>query len=91
MRIFKKQVTIEEAELFDKKGEFNLTKELANMLDTILLLLIVEKQSDLYSINLELRRCGFFIIHPDLKKVVKKMIKQGMIFSPGLSDKLIKQ
>ena len=79
MRIFKKKVTIDETELFDNKGEFNLTKDLANMLDTILIVLMVEKQSDLYTVNLELRRCGFFINHPDLKKVIKKLIEQGLI------------
>lgn len=79
MRIFKKQVSIDETELFKSNGEFNLTKELANMLDTILIVLIVEKQSDLNKMNLELRRCGFFITQPDLKKVVKKLVEDGLI------------
>lgn len=71
--------TIDESDLFDNKGEFNLTKDIANMLDTILIVLIVVDKTSLHNINLELRRCGFFLTHPELKKVVKKLTKQGFI------------
>ena len=79
MRIFKKQISIDETELFKSNGGFNLTKELSNMLDTILIVLTAENLTDLNKLNLELRRCGFFITHPDLKKVIKKLMKDGLV------------
>jgi len=78
MNIFKKQVSISENDLFKSNGEFNLSADLANMLDTILIVLCVRKMITVTEINLELRRCGFFISHPELKKVLDKLIKDGL-------------
>ena len=79
MKLFKKQISIKKDELFKENGEFNLTQDLANMLDTILIISMVKGAMDLYNMNLELRRCGFFISHPELKEIVAKLIKDGLV------------
>ena len=65
--------------IFKKDGEFNLTKELANLLDTILMVLCSKSPTELSDINLELRKCGFFISNPELTSILDKLTKQGLV------------
>lgn len=47
--------------------------------DTILLILKCNKQSDLFMINLELRKCGIFITAEQLSTIIKQMTKDKLI------------
>ena len=79
MAIFKKQTPIDNIKLFDNNGDFNLIKEVGDIIDTIFIVLAVQKETDIYKVNLELRRCGFFLNIGELRKVIIKLIKEGLI------------
>lgn len=87
MRIFKKRVEVNEQELFKPNGEFNLSMEgLPELLDTILVMLCVNNDMETFAINLELRRCGFFITIPEQKKIIAQMQINGHIGKGTLKD-----
>ena len=65
--------------LFDSKGEFILTSDSATLLDTILTILTAKYELRIEQLNLELRRCGFFLTIPELKQVLIKIQKDGYI------------
>lgn len=54
-------------------------KDYARLLDTILLILLVSPTANINYINLELRRCGFFVTHLELTKVLEKLRDDGLI------------
>lgn len=84
----KELVDINEQEIFKSNGEFKLTRDLADLLDTVLFIVAVNVNSSIYEINLELRRCGFFISHPALVKILEKQARDGMISYNILENKI---
>jgi hypothetical protein len=61
--------------IFKKNGEFNMSINLGNLLDTILIIVTENSGIKINALNLELRRCGFFIDEPELKKIVNKIVR----------------
>ena len=55
------------------------TKHEARMLDTILMIKSVYDNSDIYFLNLELRKCGFFLTIPELRIKLEILASDNLI------------
>ena len=69
---------------FKADGSFRLKGDMPSLLNTILVIIIVNNKIGLHELNLELRRCGFYVSHPDLKKITARMLKEGVVESKVL-------
>lgn len=70
---------IEENKIFDKKGELRAIELVGDIVDTIMVIAIINPGVDIHYIDLELRKCGFFISHPTLRNIKRSLISDGIL------------
>lgn len=72
---------ISENRIFNEKGELRVIELVGDIIDTILIIVKVNPGIDIAKVNLELRKCGFFISHPILSKIWEHLINYGLLDS----------
>jgi hypothetical protein len=65
--------------LFDKKGKFIMKEDNCYIIDLLLCILSAKGNQKVSLMHLELFRCGVYISYPELKKVLKYVVKCGYI------------
>jgi hypothetical protein len=77
-------VTLKQVDLFDGSGELDIFPENEILKSTIVLIISVKSGLEVKEINLELRRCGFYLSHSELVNILnyltdKKIIKEHIV------------
>lgn len=79
MNIDFSRIKTKECTLRIDREKFVLTRDMAELVDTILFIVAVHKTANETFICLELRKCGFFINIPNLKTVLQQLAKEKLV------------
>lgn len=87
MKIIKSILNFTEPRLFKNNGDVVLTNDTAYLMDCILTVFAADVEiKTLHMLNLEMHRCGIYITYPDLKKVMKYLVKEGLFSYTEFSE-----
>lgn len=69
--------------LFDTQGELRKTELVGDIVDTLLAIYSIGKYIKVAEINLELRRCGFFISFQTQEDIIDYLTNRDMLSRTG--------